>query len=280
MLIAHALFCVAAILVLAANQIGWLQLTSHCPLDYDHHRTSSKVLSFNTFLMPEFVSGPGRTPRIAAICKYLQSVTAKCDAVMLQEVYTDDSRQALRACFAAVGWSAVFHEMPGYLAGLSSGLAVATRFPPSRCTFRRFSQCASVDCLSVKGMLSVDVAPPRSKRFTRYINVHLQDLDRDECGAIRRDQMVDIRKEMDSAPHHVLVAGDFNIHAGSDMYVWAKHMFPGLRMPRDPTFETGLTLDGAIGDGILDVKAVLGLNLSDHNPVEISVLADDGDFVP
>jgi len=192
-----------------------LPVTRPDPAIYDacRARRSLSILTWNIFMMPEWVNeSPRNQPRAAAIAATL--LEQDFDIVCLQKVFDSKARAILDRALAARYPHRYGPANDGCLL-LNSGVWVLSRYPLTDYQEIEFAKCSSWECFSRKGALLLS-GTCGSTPF-RLIATHLQGEDSSaftlKNQAIRAEQMLQIKSRL-IAPHlearvPFIVCGDF-----------------------------------------------------------------------
>ncbi|WP_257288295.1 MULTISPECIES: endonuclease/exonuclease/phosphatase family protein [unclassified Endozoicomonas] len=176
------------------NEISLIQSTVP-PAIYNPER-GLHLMTYNTGLMPSFIrnlndlrSSQQRSHEIAEALT--RNPDATPDVVCFQEAF--DQQATKQLCKDLSGhYHHIVHSVAPRETGLSSGLAIASKYPVKEATFRPFSDLAAEDQLANKGLLRIVLDLGNDKTAVVY-NTHLQAKDGQTYEAIRYNELLQIR---------------------------------------------------------------------------------------
>lgn len=179
-----------------------------------------KICTFNLGLLPTCMSAVNGLDcvetRIKAIIDYINNkLPEQPDCICLQELFDEEGLEEL------INDPRIQEKFPYIIAGagrktagISSGLAILSKYPIDTPEFRSFTSLCYEDNFSQKGVLSVRLHLSKTQHI-RLINTHFQAKAQKDAQELRREEMkgLDQLEEMYMAEGDstVLVAGDLNL---------------------------------------------------------------------
>lgn len=200
------------------SDISLIQSSTQCSV-YCTER-GLHLMTYNTGLMPGFIrnlndlrSSQRRSQEIAEALTSNPAIAP--DVVCFQEVFDQQATKNLCEHLSS-HYHHILHSVGPRETGLSSGLAVASKYPVLEATFRPFPDLAAEDRLANKGLLRVVLDLGNGKTAVVY-NTHLQAKEGKTYESIRFDEMYQIREwidgdnERDNRKHEgIFLMGDLN----------------------------------------------------------------------
>lgn len=178
------------------------------PVNEKVESATLKVLSWNIYMLPNFVKPSQKRERAQEIAEIMRN--SDYDVVVFQEAFLKKARHIIRK-----GVKNVFPYQigPANRKTLSfkmhSGVWILSRVPLKKVKDIRFKSCAVADCMARKGATLVE-GEKNGKRF-QLIGTHLQ---ADDFQGIRRTQFHQIFKELiqpfEKKDVPILISGDLN----------------------------------------------------------------------
>lgn len=174
------------------------------------------VLTFNTALLPEWVSLTSPSVRAAMMAPHLKGY----DALVLQEAFVPSWRGALLAELADAyphrGELVGSAGARGFALRQDGGIVILSRWPIVRSATMTFDEtCSGTDCLADKGVAYVAIR--KGERTYHVFGTHAQSIFGWNVQAVRAAQFELLAEfvEQQAIPSDevVLLAGDFNVDA-------------------------------------------------------------------
>ena len=176
------------------------------------------VLTFNTALFPELVSGTMPSARVQLMAPHL----AGYDALVLQEAFVDGWRkdlvEDLAATYPYVGDLVGSDGARGFALRQDGGVVILSRWPIVRTATMTFgSACSGTDCLADKGVTYVAIR--KGLRTYHLFGTHAQSVFGWDPPGVRAAQFELFARFVaaQEIPEDevVLLAGDFNVNAAT-----------------------------------------------------------------
>ncbi|WP_422409933.1 MULTISPECIES: endonuclease/exonuclease/phosphatase family protein [unclassified Endozoicomonas] len=215
------------------NEISLIQ-SAVPPTVYDPER-GLHLMTYNIGLMPSFIrnlndlrSSQQRSHEIAEALTRNPDVAP--DVVCFQEAF--DQQATKQLCKDLSGhYHHIVHSVAPRETGLSSGLAIASKYPVKEATFRPFSDLAAEDQLANKGLLRIVLDLGNDKTAVVY-NTHLQAKDGKTYETIRYEELLQVRdwveedsnndRRNDVHHHGTFLMGDLNSARSDEQGVMSK----------------------------------------------------------
>lgn len=178
-----------------------------------------RILSWNTFLLPEFVNlvmDIHQEERIPHIADFINK--GAYDIVALQEVFTEVYYKKLKSRLKEKYPHDTGLPFRTWYKPVNSGLVVFSKLPLSQKKFFPFQRLRHADMFSSKGIQKILVHISKDKTV-HVVNTHFQA--RPEHGAIRKEQLKLLEEKVlkgKAKEEVVVLAGDFNIDQKTTEY--------------------------------------------------------------
>jgi endonuclease/exonuclease/phosphatase family metal-dependent hydrolase len=185
-------------------------------------RDQINVLTYNVWMVP--IQRKMAKARAEAIGKSI----GKYDIIFLQEAFTAGIRKTI-ATYANKKRTLINRYQTRVAFKLNSGKFTLGKFEIVKTSFRKFKNCAGIQCVSGKGVLYVQIRLP-SGALVDTFNTHLQAYEKDNW--IRKWQLIEAMNFVDRVNDGdipVIFAGDFNVIADSNEYPILKDMLDGFK---------------------------------------------------
>ena len=171
-----------------------------------------KVLSWNTFLLPDYLKRTYHNERLPKLIEKLES--SDYDFIMLQETFTRSSYKKLNRALQAKGYFTSGKPFRRFYKPFNSGLVIFSKYPLSDVKIMLFDHLAAEDKFSSKGVLFSKATLPTGDKV-QLATTHFQAKQGKKYQAIREshiDQIVDVfRRVFNEKSIPVIFGGDFNI---------------------------------------------------------------------
>lgn len=144
---------------------------------------SIKVLTWNIYMLPHFISYTGQFRRAKAIGQLLK--TEDYDIVLFQEAFGKTSRRKLRKALAGM----YPHEIQprNHKKTVNNGLWILSKHEIKNAQFFFFDNCLVSDCQSAKGAVLIEV--DINGQTYQFVNTHTQAEDGKEFANVRTGQL-------------------------------------------------------------------------------------------
>lgn len=185
------------------------------------------VLSWNTFLMPDYLRKAYHDERLPSLVKALEK--SDYDIIMLQEVFTRKSYKKLNKSLSERGYYTTGYPFRSIYKPFNSGLVIFSKFPMSDVEIMLFDKLAAADKFSSKGVLFAKAHLPDGK-VVQLATTHFQAKKGEKYRKIRKSHISQIMKSFKkhiSPEMPVIFGGDFNI--GSNYGAEADHFFNAFK---------------------------------------------------
>ena len=170
-------------------------------------RRPIKVLTWNIYMLPHFISYTGQFRRAKAIGELLK--TEDYDIILFQEAFGKTSRKKLRK---ALGGKFPFEIEPkNRKKTVNNGLWILSKHEIKSAEFIFFDGCLVSDCQSAKGAVLIEVEI--NNQAYQFVSTHTQAEDGKEFALVRADQFKMIANLLDThQKSHVpqFILGDLN----------------------------------------------------------------------
>lgn len=215
------------------------------------------LATFNVALTPSSlnIKMDLRPPRVRAkeLAKSIAHDPLKADILVLEEAWHEGALKILCRELQS-HYPYILHNIAPHISGLSSGIAVFSKYPIIDVKFFRFDNMISLDALPPRGVLRLLYETEKGHLFI-YGGIHTQAYDTKKCVLARKQQIDALKQFMreDAAlfPDTLQIAmGDFNlsflaIEAKTlqelacdfvDLFALDHHPISGLRTRAEPIF--------------------------------------------
>ncbi len=201
-----------------------------------------KVLTLNVAQLKFPIGKSSRTARILMLCDILVK-DPQYDIICLQELFRNKSRDiAVRWLSEKYPYFIVDKSRGRYLIGVNSGLAIFSKHPITRDTLHRFTTFRGVENFTKKGVLGVEIDVEGSAIyiFTTHLQTGLgsepcicklfdrNKLTSNKLKTIQLDEITAVIEKFAEDSTNVILTGDMNIRADSDLYDIAYEKFSSI----------------------------------------------------
>lgn len=190
----------------------FILLFSCLSLSYSLYAKDISVLTWNTFLIPPPFNSTKQEERADLMSKKL--LTIDHDIIFFQEAFLDAKRELIIKELASVyPYNAVPKKGEGLFQFQDSGLFIVSKYPMTILDQVIFDDCVGTDCLASKSAILVEISLPNNKKI-QMVDTHLQGWNDNEMINVRKKQLLQIKKMMDSNSKFgiaQIIVGDLNI---------------------------------------------------------------------
>ena len=175
---------------------------------------SLKIMTWNVFMRPSILND-GQLDRIDSTAAFLKASDA--DIIVLQELFHRRARKRLIKSLEAT-YPYYTSRGPKSEFNVASGVAILSKYPIESETHVPFKRATGSDRLARKGVIKAKVKTNKGELFV--LGTHLQAGEGNKRKGVRKRQLETLAEVSESLPEdaNVLIAGDFNIDASSEVF--------------------------------------------------------------